>query len=173
MLPASQSFLQSLAPIDWVVGLILLIALIQGLRKGVIRQVFGLAALLVGCWGAWQFSGSIEAWLAAAIGVTDQAGRLLAYLITFLVLVALVLLIGQLADRLIRLVQLGWLNRLLGAVFALAKWLFIWVIILFLLQKAGELFDLSFDNLWKNSRVYPFFERLLQVVFPYLHDLGQ
>ena len=42
--------------IDIVIGLLLLFAAIGGLRKGLISELASLAALILGIWGAIEFS---------------------------------------------------------------------------------------------------------------------
>ena len=101
-----------------------------GYRRGLIRELAGLAALAVGFLLAYRFDGPFGSWLGGLIhSLSASEARILAFLL-ILILVSLVIdVAARLLTRLIRRVPLiGSLNRLggllVGVLFALiAIWL--------------------------------------------------
>jgi len=106
--------------LDIVLGLILLLSVIGGLRAGLAREVISLAALVVGivC-GLWFYG------LVGALLLPHLSSKQLANAIGFFVIlggvVAVSALTCWLVDKLIKAVRLSWLNRLLGGVFGLLR----------------------------------------------------
>ncbi|MCL3780389.1 CvpA family protein [Prolixibacteraceae bacterium JC049] len=120
--------------IDIVLGIILIAAAVAGLRKGLVYEVSSLVALVLGIWGALEFSHITEktilGWLESDIPYIG----IIAFIITLALIVWLVHLVGKLAEKLIKAVALGPVNRVLGMVFGLLKAAFILSIILMVLQ---------------------------------------
>lgn len=158
---------------DVIVSIIGIIAIIQGLRKGLIRQAFGLLALFLGCYLAYFCSDYAGGWLDKWFDLSPRALSVLSFIITFIIVLAAVQLLGKLAENLIKVAQLSFLNRFLGMIFALVKWTFILVVVVYLLVALENLFGFHTKNFLDKSVVYPFLERLLNIVFPYLNRLGQ
>jgi membrane protein required for colicin V production len=106
--------------LDIILGLILLFAIIGGLRKGLARTGIGFAAVIVGllC-GFWLYD-SAGRFLGGFIH-----SRTLANLLGFLAVFLLVLLLGgvvtALVERVLKVVHLSWLNRLAGAIFGAVR----------------------------------------------------
>ncbi|HBE42181.1 MAG TPA: hypothetical protein DDW27_13410, partial [Bacteroidales bacterium] len=85
------------------------------------REVAALAALIFGIWGAIKFSSFTAGKLYEWFDMSGQYVGLIAFLITFGVIVIIIHFIGIIADRIIDAVSLGFMNRVLGMVFGLFK----------------------------------------------------
>jgi len=102
--------------LDIILGLILLLSIIGGLRKGIARTGIGFVAVILGllC-GLWFYG------VAGGLVGTFVSSRQLANLVGFLAIFALVLVLGWLVtaliERFLKLAHLSWLNRLLGGAF--------------------------------------------------------
>jgi len=93
----------------------------MGFINGLIKEVASLAALILGIWGAIKFSAFTAQKLYDLFDMTGQYVGIIAFIITFLLIVVLIHFVGILADKLVKAIALGFVNRLLGIVFGLIK----------------------------------------------------
>ena len=107
--------------IDLIIVVLLIIALVKGFTDGFVKEVASLAALILGIWGAVRFSSFTAAKLYDWFDMSGQYVGIIAFMVTFGVIVVVIHFIGALADKLIETVSLGFLNRLLGIVFGVFK----------------------------------------------------
>jgi membrane protein required for colicin V production len=107
--------------IDLVIVIILGMAMVNGFINGLVKEVASLAALILGIWGAIRFSGYTAEKLYDFFDMSGKYVGIIAFLITFGIIVVIIHFIGILADKIINAVALGFINRLLGIVFALLK----------------------------------------------------
>src|SRR5512136_2941000 len=101
--------------LDIIIIVILIIAAFLGLISGLIRSLFSLIGLLVGVVLAGRFYVAL-AQLFSFLN-NDTAARIVAFVIIFLVVMIIATILGVVFTRLVSAVLLGWLNRLLGAIF--------------------------------------------------------
>jgi len=107
--------------IDFVIIALLGFGLIRGFMSGLIIEVAELAALVLGVWGAIHFSGWTAAKLSGWFDMQTAWLGIIAFAITFIVIVISVNLLGRMLDNLLKAVALGFLVRILGAVFGILK----------------------------------------------------
>jgi membrane protein required for colicin V production len=107
--------------IDLIIVVILIISLVTGFINGFVKEVASLAALILGIWGAIKFSAFTAEKLYDWFDMTGQYVGIIAFLITFGIIVVIIHFIGIIADKIISAVSLGFLNRILGIVFGLFK----------------------------------------------------
>lgn len=122
-----------MATFDYVVIGIVAVSLLWGLWRGVVSELLALAA-----WGIGIFAGieyGAAAGLALYAGVTDPAMRMLAGCATVFVGVLLAMaLIGLAVRSMVKALGLSLSDRLLGALFGLARGL---LMVLLLVGAAG------------------------------------
>ena len=103
--------------IDAVIVIILILSVVTGFTNGLIKEVASLAALILGIWGAIRFSTFTAGKLYDFFDMTGKYVGIIAFVITFGIIVVLVHFAGIVADKIIRAVSLGFVNRLLGMLF--------------------------------------------------------
>lgn len=102
--------------VDWIILLLLACAVIGGLVQGFFRSVCSLGGLVLGLvLAAWNYA-RLAAVLLPVVRVAAVADTI-AFLLIALLVMALIGLIGNLLARALRLLGLGWLDALAGAVF--------------------------------------------------------
>ena len=107
--------------IDLSIVVILILSMVSGFTNGLIREVASLAALILGIWGAIKFS-IIYCWkLYDYFDMTGHYVGIIAFLITFGIIVVIIHFVGIIADKLQYSASLGFVNRLLGITFGLLK----------------------------------------------------
>ncbi len=99
--------------IDIVIGVILVIGLLAGIRRGFIRSLFGLAALAVGIVAA----GAGFAYAAKKVFVLlpgERVPEVVSFILIFLIVFGVIVLFGHLIAKALKMASLGWLDRLAG-----------------------------------------------------------
>ena len=108
--------------LDWILGGIIIIFLLIGLYKGLIREVFGFLSLLFGLYFAFNFMGALSGLI---LSVIPGFPSWLLPPVSFILIFAIVVLIGRMLSKMLTKVvswaMLGWLNRLGGALIGLFK----------------------------------------------------
>jgi membrane protein required for colicin V production len=107
--------------IDATIVIILILSMVMGFINGFVKEVASLAALILGIWGAIKFSSFTAAKLYDYFDMSGQYVGLIAFIITFGIIVVVIHFIGIVADKIVNAVSLGFINRLLGIAFGLLK----------------------------------------------------
>ncbi|MDF9830877.1 CvpA family protein [Parabacteroides sp. PF5-6] len=115
------------------------IGIVKGLFDGIIKQVVSLIALVVGI----LFCGKAAAWLRGHLIDLDwfpaETVSILSYILGFLLIVAVVLLAGEIVHRLVGATPLSVINHVFGGVFGL----FVMILFLSLFFNLLEMVDKS------------------------------
>ena len=125
--------------IDIAVVCLAVYGLGRGAFRGFFVEIASLLALVLGVFGALHFS-SFTAHLLSNY-IEWEYLSLLAFALTFIGIIIGVAWIGKLLTKLAKVILLGFLNRLLGAIFGTCKWLVIcgvlvWIFVSFMILLA-------------------------------------
>jgi membrane protein required for colicin V production len=107
--------------IDATILIILILSAVSGFTNGLVKEAASLAALILGIWGAIKFSTFTAEKLYDYFDMSGKYVGVIAFLVTFGIIVVIIHFIGNLADKVIHAVSLGFVNRLLGIGFGLLK----------------------------------------------------
>ena len=154
--------------IDIILLVVWIIAIAEGLVKGLVKQVFGILALILACYCSFRFTGFAAQRIVEWFGWNGEGLRIVAFVVTFIVVLIIVLLLGHLLDKLLKIVLLGWLNRLLGAIFGWIKCNILVVIIIYVLNMADAYMSFLPKEAFGASRLYPVIEKFSSILLPYL-----
>lgn len=157
--------------LDIVLLVCLIPALIQGLRKGFIAQVVAIISLVLGGWLAYKFSAVVTEWLAQWLDITGQALNIISFILIFAVVVTLLFLLGKILEASVKIILLGWLNKLLGLVFALFKYALVIGLLVILFDSINDKFSLVSGSYLDSSFMYSGLKSISYSVFPYLKSL--
>src|SRR5690606_11753085 len=103
--------------IDAIFVVILIFSLIRGFINGLVKEVASLAALIIGIWGAIRFSAFTAEKLYDFFDMSGRYVGIIAFVVTFGVIVIIIHFAGMILDRIVDAVALGFINRLLGIAF--------------------------------------------------------
>ena len=116
--------------IDIIIVILLAVGLIGGLRDGLVKQVAGLAGLIGGLLLGRAFYLPVGAWLVDTFGMSVQVAQVASFILILVIVPLLFSLVGWLVSKLLSAICLGWVNRLLGALVGVLKYLlFVGVVI--------------------------------------------
>jgi len=142
--------------IDFIIIGLLVFALVRGFIKGLIIEVASILALILGIWGAIRFSGFVGQRLTDYFDLSTQYLGVIAFAITFIIIVLLVHLIANILDKLLEAVALGLPIKILGAVFGVLKTTLILSVIFVILNTVNERKNfLPAEQLEKSVLYYP------------------
>ena len=86
-------------------------------------------------------------------------------------MIAALAAIGKILEGTIKLVMLGWLNRLLGVIFSFLKATLIIGLIIMAFCSLNNTFNLVSEDVLNQSVLFPPLKDAAYTVFPYLKDL--
>ena len=120
--------------LDILILIIIGIGTILGLMKGFVHQLSSLIGLIVGLLVARALFAEVGEWLAPALGTSVTVARVFAFFMIWVVVPLLFSLIASFLTRALRVIHLGWLNRLLGGALGAVKSMLIVGLFIHLLQ---------------------------------------
>jgi len=103
--------------LDILIAIPLCYFIYKGWRRGLIFEIVALAGIVIGVWACVHFS----TWVAEALNIQGDSGVLIAFFITFAAVVVLAYFLGKAIEGIFKMVKLNFLNKLLGALFGMAK----------------------------------------------------
>lgn len=114
-----------MSTLDIILAVFLLYFAFKGFTNGFLVSIATLAGLVLGFYAASHFSEFTAAWLQRDLGMKSSNLTLIAYIVTFIIVVVLVFLLGRFLTGVVKTVGLGIVNRLAGAILGIAKGLLI------------------------------------------------
>ena len=131
---------------DYLLLFPVLYGMYRGFTKGFILELASLIALLAGIYGAMHFSSITFGYLNKVLEIEPSYLQLASYGLTFILIVLLVTISGKILTMLVKMVALGFINRILGAVFGGLKSLLILSVLLMFFDKLNTQFGFVKDN---------------------------
>lgn len=158
-----------MSAVDIILGVILIIAFYTGIKKGLFVTLASLVGLIAGVYGAIYFSHYAGAFLYGAFEWSEQTTNLVAFAVTFLVIIFVVTAAGKLLTKVADFAALGMINKLAGGVFSALKYAFIIsVIFMFINASTGVSGFLISEEKKADSVLYEPIASLAPMVLPNL-----
>ena len=104
--------------IDIIILLCCVPALYNGITKGFISQAFSLVALVLGAWFSFKFAGPLGEWLKSYADLPGPILNVIAFALILVIVVMVLKMTAMTLERLLKVVMLGWLDKLLGVVYS-------------------------------------------------------
>src|SRR6056297_566934 len=155
--------------IDIILGLLLLFAAISGFRKGLVSELASLAALILGIWGAIEFSYITTDFLIENFNFETEYLNIISFIITFIVIVILVHIVGSAVNKFIEAAMLGFINKLAGLAFGILRSALILSIILIVFDKIDEDVEILSKEAKTESRLYEPIRNFAPSLFPFIN----
>ena len=152
--------------LDIILLALLLLGLIGGFRKGFFVEVASLVALIAGVYGAIHFSNFAGDFLMDKVDWNEKTVNIIAFAITFIVIVLVIALAGKALTKLADFAALGILNKLLGALFGLLKMAVILSVILIIFDSFNTTLPFADEEDLEDSTFYEPIRSLVPTIFP-------
>ena len=160
-----------MATFDIIILLCFLPAIYLGLKNGLVKQIISFCVIFFGIKLSLQFSAPVGEWVIEKLGMKEFLGKVLSFIVIFLVVSLVFTLVGRAVEKIIKITLLGWLNRLLGVLLALA-------VAAIAISVLVQLFDTLNGNLHiveeakiAESKFYPHLLDLAKEVFPRIKEI--
>ena len=140
--------------LDYILLIPLLYGLYRGFTKGLIIELASLLALTLGIYGALHFSSFTFEFLSDYVEIKTVYLQLASYGLTFLIIVMVISLTGKALTMLIKLVALGFINRMMGAIFGSIKVLLILSVFILFFDRFNKQFGMVKDEVLNASLMY-------------------
>jgi membrane protein required for colicin V production len=140
----------------------------KGFTKGLIIELAGLIALALGIYISLRFAGFTAKKLDSLFGLSQDYLNLLAFVVTFVGVVALVFLFAKLIEGAIKKVNLSLLNKLAGMVFAMMKAALILSSLIYVLNRFDAKHQFLPDSVRQKSLLFSPVEKLAPAIYPYM-----
>jgi len=156
--------------VDLIIAVLLGYALFKGIKNGLVVSVISLIALIVGIYFSLRFSFFTRDFLTENTQWNPNTLTIAAFFITFVAVLVLLFFLGKAITKVAESLALGFVNKILGAVFEGIKMLLIISVFLNLFQK------INFNNLivskekLDESVFYEPIEKVSKEIFPLMEE---
>ena len=157
-----------MSTLDVILALFLFYFAFKGFTNGFIISLATLAGLILGFYAASHFSEFTANWLQHDMGLKSGNIKLIAYIVTFVIVVVLIFLLGRFMTGVVKTVGLGIVNRLAGALFGIAKGLLIASLLFLLFARIDPHESLFTAAHKKGSVLYKPVAAVAPAVIPFL-----
>ncbi|MBU2949887.1 CvpA family protein [Tamlana agarivorans] len=152
--------------IDIVLGALILFGLVRGFLKGLFVEVASLIALIAGVYGAIHFSNYAADLLQEYTKWEEQTINIVAFAITFVVIVLTIGLAGKALTKLANFAALGIVNKLLGGIFGALKIALILSVILNIFDRVNHTLTFLEEDTVKDSILYEPVKSIVPLIYP-------
>ena len=156
--------------LDLIIAIPLAWGAFNGFRKGLVIEVASLVALIAGIYGAMEFSFLTASWLHENFDWSENVVQMLSFIITFLGIVFVVHLIGRGIQKIVKMVALGTINRIFGALFGATKFLLIIAVLLYIVNAADKRYPFIDKEDKESSMFYKPVSGLIPLIYPKIDE---
>lgn len=126
--------------LDALLLLPLLVGLVRGLMRGLITELIAIVAVVAGVVGARLLGVGFSGWILHQTQWPEGVCDVVAYTLLFLGIAIVLNLFGRGLSKLLKAIHLGFLNRLGGGLFGVAKWALVVLVVVFLCNRIDQQF---------------------------------
>lgn len=154
--------------LDIVLLIFLAYGFIRGLIKGFVVEIAGLIALFAGILGAFKFSNSIAVFIQSYIDMNPKIVQVVSFLLLFIAIVYSISLLAKMLTKTLQIIALGFINRLVGGLFGLFKWILILSALLMAYQQIESVITLFPEKVLLESELYPLLSEIAAFLFDWI-----
>ena len=151
---------------DYILVFPVLYGLYRGFTKGLILELASLIALVAGIYGAMHFSSITFGYLSKVLEIEPSYLQLASYGLTFLLIVLVITLSAKLLTLVVKMVALGFVNRIMGAVFGGVKALLLLSVMLLFFDRINNQFGIVKEEIVEASVLYQPILTKSQSIYP-------
>ena len=157
-----------MATLDIILLCCFIPGIIRGISKGFLEQALALVGIVLSVWAAFRFSSLVCTWLKPYVEVSETTLNVISFALILVAVSLLVFLVAKLLTKVAELAMLGWLDKTLGLVLALAVNALVIGVFIILFDTVNTKFSLVKPEVLDGSIVYTSLRDLSYIVFPYL-----
>jgi membrane protein required for colicin V production len=143
---------------------------LKGIRNGFFVELASLVSMLLGILIAIKFSYLMKTYLQAHGFAGNQWIEVIAFAFTFIAVVIGVSILAKFFTKMADFANLGWINKLSGAIFGVLKTILMMSILLNLLQKVNADYTFVSKKTIDQSNLYEPMQKVSRVIYPTIED---
>lgn len=143
--------------LDILVGLGLLVGLYKGAKEGFFVSLAAFLSLLVGVITALKFSNLLKDYFHESLQWESTFVPIISFILTFIVAVLIVKMIARMITHVLQAIYLGFINRILGAIFQVLVVVLLLCVILSFFDHLNEWTQLITQEELSKSYSYRFY----------------
>ena len=140
--------------IDGICLIILIYGSYKGFKNGIVAEVLSFLGILLGIYLSKTYYQVIEEYLETLLDSTNQLVSLISVILIFSVTIILSKILSKVITKALSVMALGLLNKLIGSVFGLLKYLLILCIMTFVFSKANDIFVIMEKNKIEETQIF-------------------
>jgi len=152
--------------IDAVIGLLLVLDILKGVKNGFASEAGTILGILAGFLVASTFGNTMAHFLLPICGHSPQWSGVLGFLVCFLLVFILILILSKVFEGFLNALALSWMNKLAGGFFCFMRGLLVLSIILNLYQAVDKDCSLIGKEKVKASVFYKPIRNFASSIFP-------
>ena len=157
-----------MATLDIILLICFIPGIIRGISKGFLEQALSLAGIVVSVWAAFKFSALVCTWLKPYLSLSETTLSVVAFALILVAVCLVVLIVAKLLTKVLEMSMLGWLDKILGLVFALVVNALLLGVFIILFDTLNLKFGFVKPEVLDGSVVYTTLRDFSYLVFPYL-----
>ncbi|MCY3999106.1 MAG: CvpA family protein [Flavobacteriaceae bacterium] len=142
--------------LDIIGGIIILIGIIRGYSNGFVIELTQIASVFIGIIVALKYTNTIATLAHQQVAFSFELIQIVAFFIVFALVVMIMHFIGNLITRLLKLIFLGWFNRLLGVIFGVIKAMLLLCLLAVIAQRGNDVIQIIPQAYFDHSILYQF-----------------
>ncbi len=163
--------------LDWILVVLLAFGIYRGIRRGLLRQVLGLSALVIAFIFGYLHMDTVGTWFENQVGIPMEYSSVIGFLCVFFSAFLVLSIVSGFLDKIVRNIPIiGWLNQLIGGALGLISSALLLSLIVYLLSLIG----LPSNEIINSSMTYDYIYQLLPQTwdlmtseFPEITDIAE
>ena len=127
--------------LDIIISLVLFYGLFKGFTRGLIIEAASLLSIIIGIFGALTFTPIIESLLSYFISSDKSPSSVIIFTVSLILIILGVNFFAKNLTKFIKLVSLGGINKVLGGVFGVSKYILLFGILLVFVDQFSFMFE--------------------------------
>ena len=153
---------------DVLVFIILTYGLLSGFFKGFVVEIAGVIALILGLLGSFKFSNVLGNTIENLIDWDSKTIQIVSFIFLFILIIYSISLLAKMITKTLKLIALGWLNRILGGFFGFLKWAVVLSAFTLIISELNEIITIFSDFNFEDSKSYFFLNKLGNFLFDWV-----
>ena len=157
--------------IDIIILILIGVGVIQGLMKGSIKQLASIVGFVAGLLLARALFGTVAEQLAPALGTSITIAQILSFILIWVAVPIGCSLVASVLTKALDVVNLGWLNRLAGAMLGAVKMMLLVGIGIYVLEYIDPKSEMISRTTKRASVLYHPMKELVDQCLPVVKDM--
>jgi len=155
--------------LDIIIAIPLIYGFIKGFENGLIKEVMGMIGIFFGLYIAINFSQYLYPKATSLLGEHQQFTAIISFTILFILSFITIKTLGYIIDKFTKVLALGFLSRVLGAVFGTVKIIIIFSFLTLLINR----YDIIPIKTKKDSKLIKPLELVAEIIIPEINRQKQ